>query len=129
MLSTRAGSLLAGPVMVDTQVRQLHGTSERVSTMARVTQRELIGIFRMFVNAAEACGVDVTRWELAIGSKINGNAYGVYALVLPGHGHAQVHGFEHIGMTAGDAADYLRAGTRAFWLVLDARRASERDGA
>ena len=90
--------------------------------MSRVTSKELDATFVAFVKAATDCGIDTDNWLLTHGSKTYGNTYGVYRLILPGHGHGDVYRFSHIGMTASEADRYLRAATAALWLVLDARR-------
>lgn len=85
--------------------------------MERITAPAVRGMFDRAVQAARALGLDMP-WELQEGSQINGRAWRMYQLMVPGGGHRDLLGSDgYLGWTTREAYGALHAMARAWELA------------
>lgn len=78
--------------------------------MARITVKDVDGMFMRASAGARRVGIDTAGWSLSRGSKTNGISWKLDGdtIALGGWGH------NYLGMTAGEAYDHLWALALAF---------------
>lgn len=94
--------------------------------MDRYTKKDVETAFALLCETAEKVGIKkpTDKWVLQIGSRMNGNAYRLFAVDLPGTG-LRALGFTnsngYLGMTAREAWQVLGHYNRAWLAVLAVR--------